>query len=306
MGVGDMSSITQIQERLVARKKAFEIEKNRAVGRGRPFMKALGEAGRLTDFTKTMAKQLGLISADLRLSSEGEAYLKVGAKNRNAILIVRMLQTYKRYQQFLRTLAGQQARELHVPIEKGPSTTFERNIGIPGLSRIYFETILDLSTQLGLVNWHVETSKPKPRTWVVYLACSIRIHNADRAQDTSSSSTIVFDIGNEAWSIEFNLPDYEHFSQNVWQNYLELAKYVPLKPIIYSTLRSRVCYSLRISDSVFDRYADRLMSGDEKFLLVGAGGTLPFSRDSASLLKSLPPKTDRGEYKVYLKMDRKN
>jgi hypothetical protein len=49
-----------------------------------------------------------------------------------------------------------------------------------------------------------------------------------------------------------------------------------------------------------------MMQIDSKYLLLGAGGTLSFRRDSASLIKSLPPKTDRGEYMVYLKMDRRN
>jgi hypothetical protein len=48
------------------------------------------------------------------------------------------------------------------------------------------------------------------------------------------------------------------------------------------------------------------MEKDEKYLLLAAGGSLPYSRDSAGMLKSLPPRTSRGQYMVYLKMDERS
>ncbi len=269
-------------------------------------MKTLEEAGRLTAFTRTMAKQLGLIRGDLTLSYEGEVYLSTDAKSRNRILVTRMLQTYTRFQEFLKVLRNREAGELHVPVEKGQSVTLEKYMGIPGLSWIYFETILDLATQLKLVNWYAETPKPRNKLWVVYLVCSIATKNIRGSDNGSRPDSVDVSLGNETWNISFNTPTREQFSQAIWQDYLELTKYVARKPIFYSTLRNKVCHSLRMADSVFDTYALNLMSGDDKFRLVGAGGTLQFSRDSASMLKSLPPKTDRGEYIVYLKMDKRN
>jgi hypothetical protein len=114
------------------------------------------------------------------------------------------------------------------------------------------------------------------------------------------------DLGDERWRVIFNSTPLEEFREQLWKDYLRLTRYVARKPILYSDLRSRVCYSLRISDMFFDDTAKQIMQTDPKYLLVGAGGTLSFRRDSASLIKSLPPKTDRGEYMVYLKMDKRN
>ena len=165
---------------------------------------------------------------------------------------------------------------------------------------------MDLATQLGLVNWYVENKTPDSRTWVVYLTCSIAIVQPNSLEEASSVEELSVNLGQERWNIRFGNPTHEEFREVLWRNYLELTKYIARKPVFYSNLRSRVCYSLRISDAVFDNYAQKIMSGDSKFRLVGAGGTLPFNRDSASLLKSIPPKTDRGEYVVYLKMDRRS
>jgi len=309
LGASEMSSLSHIQERLVARKKKFEIEKNRAVGRGRPFMKTLEEAHILTGLCSKMARQLGLVGPHLMLSAEGESYLKADPTAKNRILTVKMVETYERFRQLLRALDQQETKELNVPVEKIPTRDFEKYLKVSGaknFARIYFETVMDLATQLGLVNWFVETKTLDARMWVLYLACSITTSQANSFKDDTPINELPVNLGHETWNIQFSNPPHEEFCQVLWRNYLELTKYVARKPVFYSNLRSKVCYSLRVSDTVFDNYAQKIMSGDSKFRLVGAGGTLPFSRDSASLLKSIPPKTDRGEYVVYLKMDRRN
>jgi hypothetical protein len=195
-----------------------------------------------------------------------------------------------------------EGHEVEVPMTEDTTEYVQilNRSGLSDLSRIYFETVVQLATQLGLINWHPR--EEGPRSWVVYLTCSVlSLPNADENVDG-----FIADLGDESWRIMFNSASLEKFREQLWKDYLRLTRYVARKPILYSELRSRVCYSLRISDMFFDDMAKRIMQTDSKYLLVGAGGTLSFRRDSASLIKSLPPKTDRGEYMVYLKMDKRN
>lgn len=304
LGVNDGGGLQRAQERLVAKKKLFELEKSRAVGRGRPFMRKLGEAHRLTELCNTMTRQLGLVRGNgtFSLSTAGRIYLESDNDARSRLLIQGMLQTYARFRRLVRALTILKGNEIEVPMT--PDTddfvqTLNRS-GLPNLSRIYFETIVDLATQLGLTNWHQK--EEGPRSWVVYLTCSVLI-----LQDGDENvEGFALDLSDEKWRIIFNSVPLEKFREQLWKDYLHLTRYVARKPILYSELRSRVCYSLRISDMSFDNMAKQIMQADSKYLLVGAGGTLAFRRDSASLIKSLPPKTDRGEYMVYLKMDKRN
>jgi hypothetical protein len=303
LGVSEGGGLQHVEERLVAKKKLFELEKSRAVGRGHPFMKKLEEAHRLSELCQTMARQLGLVEGDraLALSSFGQEYLESNNDVRSRLMIRGMLQTYTRFRRLVQGLTLLKKNELEVPMGEDTKefTQILDRLGLPNFSRIYFETVVNLATQLGLTNWHA--SEAGPRSWTVYLTCAVLSSNAS---DGENGFTV--DLGDETWRIVFNSTSTDVFREQLWKDYLALTKYVARKPILYSELRNRVCYSLRIGDGTFDDYTKRIMQADARYLLVGAGGTLSFRRDSASLIKSLPPKTDRGEYVVYLKMDKRN
>ncbi len=304
LGVSEGGDLQHVEDRLVAKKKLFELEKSRAVGRGRPFMKKLEEAHRLSELCQTMGRHLGLVEGGkvLSLSSSGREYLESDTDVRSRLLITRMLQTYTRFRRLVKGLAVLERNELEVPMGEDTMKFAEilDSLGLGFFSRIYFETVVDLATQLGLTNWH--QLEEGPRSWVVYLTCEI-ITSGD---ESKSMKGFTVDLEDESWRIVLNSVSLDGFQEQLWKDYLALTRYVARKPVPYSQLRSRVCYSLRIGDRLFDDHARRMMQIDSKYLLVGAGGTLSFRRDSASLIKSLPPKTDRGEYMVYLKMDRRN
>jgi len=302
-GVSEGEGIERIQERLVARKKFFELEKSRAVGRGRPFMKKLGEAHRLSELCRTMARQLGLIEGGgiLQTSAIGEQYLVSDGKARSQLLIRGMLQTYVRFRSLVKCVALTDGNEIEVPMGDTRQAFIDvlSKIGLRDFSRIYFETVVDLSTQLGLTNWHLRDNES--RNWILYMTSSIQFLRGE----VETTKGFVAHLGEETWTIIFNSVSLDIFREQLWKDYLSLTKYIARKPVPYSNLRSKVCYSLRMGDRLFDGLARVIMLADAKYLLVGAGGTLSFRRDSASLIKSLPPKTDRGEYMVYLKMDKK-
>ncbi len=305
LAVREGGGLQRIQERLSAKKKSFELEKSRAVGRGRPFMKKLGQAQRLSELCHTMARQLGLTEemGTLALSPRGRQYLDSNEDTRARMLIQGMLQTYVRFRRLVKWLATLEGNELEVPMGEDTAKLAEAlsKAGLRDISRIYFETVVNLATQLGLTNWYPK--KTGPRTWVLYLTCSV-LFQSNKPQDSVDGFVAELDEG--TWRVTFNSVPLDVFRERLWNDYLSLARYVARKPVPYSDLRNRACHSLRISDRLFDDYARGIMEADSKYLLVGAGGRLSFGRDSASMIKGLPPKSDRGEYMVYLKMDRKN
>ncbi len=303
LGVSEGGGLKHVEERLVAKKKFFELEKSRAVGRGRLFMRKLEEAQRLSELCQTMARQLKLVEGEgsLSLSSSAREYLESSGEARTRLLVRGMLQTYTRFRRLIIGLTLLNKNELEVPMGEDTTefTKILNTLGLPHFSRIYFETVVELATQLGLTNWH--TGELGPRSWIVYLTCKVSTNETNEKQEGFS-----VDLDSESWTIIFNSTSSDSFREQLWRDYLTLTRYVARKPVLYSELRSRVCYSLRINDRIFDNITRRIMQVDSKYLLVGAGGTLSFRRDSASQIKSLPPKTDRGEYMVYLKMDKKN
>ena len=252
-----------------------------------------------------MARQLGLTEerVTLALSPSGRQYLGFNEHMRARMLIQGMLQTYVRFQRLVKWLAMLEGNELEVPMGEYTAKLAEvlSKAGLTDISRIYFETVVNLATQLGLTNWYPK--KTGPRTWVLYLTCSI-LFPSNKQQDSVEGFVVELDEG--TWRIIFKSVSFDDFRERLWNDYLLLARYVARKPVPYSDLRNRACHSLRINDTVFDVYARRMMEADSKYLLVGAGGRLSFGRDSASMIKGLPPKNDRGEYMVYLKMDKKS
>src|SRR5207244_3702192 len=132
LGARDSGTMAGAEERLAAKKKFFELEKSKALGRGRPFMKKLEEAERLAEFCFTMTRQLGLVKTNLALSVSGMTYLSESEATKRSILIKTMLKTYSRFRQLLRALSNNESKELAVPMERGTGV-YERALESIGL-----------------------------------------------------------------------------------------------------------------------------------------------------------------------------
>ena len=65
-----------------------------------------------------------------------------------------------------------------------------------------------------------------------------------------------------------------------------------------------MCYLLQITDDQFDCEVSEMMKLDEALSVHGSEGYLPYRRDSAGMMKSLPPKNVWGDYIVYLRIER--
>ena len=294
--------------KLAERKRSFEVEKARALGRGNPFRARLMKATRLVEFCEMMCRQTGLVDSSTgtyRLTEKGEVLLSMssGGNETDALLLDSLLRTYPSFQQMIGAINDTEGGEAILPSTKLRNlySEYANRSGIT-VDMWTFDIVRDLASQLGVLNWFPDSTSGQ-RMQRVYMASKIRYENASSTDSGFPLHTI---ISGKAAVIARNIPDFTLFKNKVWDEYLMITNYVPRRPVFYSNLRTKVCYGLRIADKVFDQLAGKLMEKDEKYLLLAAGGSLPYSRDSAGLLKSLPPKTGRGQYMVYLKMDMRN
>jgi hypothetical protein len=96
------------------------------------------------------------------------------------------------------------------------------------------------------------------------------------------------------------------FEQGLWRDYLKLSDMIPMSPVLYPTLRNRVCAALAISDQVFDHQLFLLIKNPQRLDIHPSDGTLNYAAHLAHIGKFLPPQTSEGNFIVYLKIERSN
>jgi hypothetical protein len=300
-----------VEAKLAERKRFFEIEKARALGRGRPFTLSLKKASGLVRFCQEMSRHTRLVEAadgSYRLTSNGERLLQMTSdrKETDALILKSLLEVYPTFLEIISAIDATKSDEIVLPLTRSKEVFTEAALRCNILVDLWgFAIVRDLCSQLGVLNWFPDIIDGI-RMQRVFTTCAIREPDdgKDVTEDLAFPITVTTPSGSEV-VIDRNEVDLSRFRDILWNEYLKITKYVPRKPVFYSSLRSRVCYTMRIPDKQFDRLARSIMEKDDKYLLIAAGGSLPFSRDSAGMLKSLPPQTPRGEYIVYLKMDEK-
>lgn len=298
------------EARLADRKRRFEIEKARALGRGNPFTSKLKEAPGLARFAEEIARGTHLVEREpdgiYQLTSDGRRLLKVVASNDDpsAFLLNSLFASYPSFFDVISAIDNTNEKEVILPMSVKEDFSASASKYALSVDIWTFHIIRDLCSQLGILNWfrYIQAAESMQK---VYLTCTIK--NCDPQEMLSSWSFPLKVLSRERLLIIApNVPVFEVFRETLWNEYLEMTKYVPRKPVFYSSLRDRVCYALRIPDKRFDAFATSIMDKDDKYLLVAGGGSLPYSRDSAGMLKSLPPQTSRGQYMIYLKMDQRS
>jgi hypothetical protein len=98
--------------------------------------------------------------------------------------------------------------------------------------------------------------------------------------------------------------DLGAFEQALWEVYLRKVDFRLLIPALYPELRNEVCLRLKIPDRLFDRVLLDLIDHPRRLRIFPSGGELGYASNLAHLHKYLPPKTARGHFMVYLKVDR--
>jgi hypothetical protein len=307
-----------VEAKLADRKRSFEIEKARALGRGRPFTSRMKKASGLARFCQEMSRHTGLIeTADgsYRLTNKGERLLQMALQGQetDAPILKLLLEVYPSFLEIVTAIDSANGDEIILPLTRSKEIFSEAALPCNILVDLWgFAIVRDLCSQLGVLNWFPEILGGV-RVQRVFTTCTIRelvepqiLHSADYAiHEVRTFPIVVMTRSGSHVVIDRNEAAPDRFREVLWSEYLKTTNYVPRKPVFYSNLRSKVCHALRIPDKEFDRLTRTMMEKDDKYLLIAAGGSLPFSRDSAGMLKSLPPQSTRGEYIVYLKMDEK-
>jgi hypothetical protein len=314
----------------------LEVEKAKALGRQRPRMRkgvyTLKECLRL-------ASDLGLVDRFQRLTPRAAQVLESG--RRRSFLLKQMWQVYPRFRQVVLTVRN--SERLHLPLYNWDAFRQEGgNLYGLDFDRLNFEIVRDLTTQLGLVNWHPTEDKPKRQiVYPVGLVATFReiislaglhVEQETFAQQCRHQAALDLNllvVQNDCYEAQAHVPfenpsymilqtdsDYvffrghdvssEEFEQVLWKEYLSLSSMRPRFPVLYPSLRNRVCAVLRISDQVFDHHLLSLIQRPRRLDIYPSGGVLNYAANLAHLVKFLPPKTSQGNFIVYLKIDRRS
>ena len=106
----------QLEASLVERKRAFEEEKYKALGRGKVLMKKLSEAKHLLHECRILSEQLGFVTVTERtLTPNAEKYLSSSGKTKHTIFANRFLRTYQPAVDLVLLLRSLPGQELIMP-----------------------------------------------------------------------------------------------------------------------------------------------------------------------------------------------
>jgi hypothetical protein len=292
-GVKRGSQRKELMVALGERKKAFEIEKDLALGRGNPHRKDITEATRLLKYCIKLARDMKFVDR----TGSTPRLLETGKDTRRCMFAEAFSEAYPHLATVVSALSHLDGEEAILPLMNQPE--FEPEAAKYGFSlgQMYFDTVRDIGTRLGLINWYV-SGVGSERRQHVYLTCQLTREDP--------GSFLVKIHSNESWlyAVSFEV-ERNRFRESLWDSYLILADGVPGSPVFYSSVREKVCAAIKLRDDQFDNEVMRMVDWDEMLHVIWSEGVLQYQKDSASMLKSLPPKNEWGRYVVYLKMVRR-
>jgi len=290
----------ELEAAIGERKKIFELEKNLALGRGKPYQKKLTEAVRLQQNCLRLARELGFVEKSVlkpRLTELGSAYLGAAEAERMRILGEAYSEAFPQLTSIVLSLCNLGRGEAVLPLMNHPPFRPEVVKYGVNIDQVSFDTVRDIATRLGLVNWYVNGSGIERRQRV-YSSCII----SDKPQE---DYLLRLSHRGRWMYVAENQVERDEFRAALWDAYIAQAAGVPGSPIFYSLVRERVCAALKIRDDQFDATAMNMVEWDEFLHVIWSEGVLPYQQDTASMLKSLPPKNEWGRYVVYLKIVRR-
>jgi hypothetical protein len=316
-GLDEGASQEQIEDRLGKRRMAFQSEKYAALGRGAPFSEK--QKRRLLDAKETfnecakLSYRLGFTDRlGTTLTEPGERLVRLPREERVPLLMQTLFESYPIFKTFLLALKGAPSNEIQLPDtrhtpDSGSWPRFRELARKSGLDvdMLTFAVMRDLLWQAGYVNWYTEKrpvngkSSSSELWYRVYLTATLTTSGGGEGCPVS------FQDDRGRYFVGVRDVDGDLFNGTLWQEYLRRTNDVPLRPVFYAELRTATCSRLHISDRVFDEQIGRLLRTGTPFNVVWSSGTLPYSKEAASLLKNLPPKSADGQYMVYLKIGRK-
>ena len=286
----------ETEAKISQRKREFETLKLQAIGRGRAFGSDAYQAGRLTPECRRMALHLGYVvrqGKEVTISETGLMLLESEISAKKQRLSQDLVQTYEPALAFMDAFGRDEQAEYSLPMKKDARRFKEvaAKQGLP-LDQMSFEVLRDTFHFIGLVNWFPYLIE-RERYHKVYSSFEMLQGSAKPGRMTMRHGESLL----QPRSVE-----QEGFRETLWKEYLAMTNYVPRRSALYSGLRDRVSYKLRISDEEFDEHTLMLLSGDERLRIVGSRGRIPYSKDTFAFLKNVPPVFEH-QIPVYLKMD---
>ena len=296
-GVRDKLDRNEINVALGERKKAFEIEKDLALGRGKPHRKDITQAKRLLKYCIRLTKELEFVhkvDSSYELDDIGKTYLESDFPTRRRIFSDAFSNVYPHLRIIVMALLHLDGTEAVLPLGNKPKFEPEAEKFGFSIGQMYFDTVRDIGTSLGFMNWYVSGIGLERRQHL-YLASQIVKNEPE--------SYIVRIRNRDQWlyAVPFEV-QRKSFRDSLWEYYLFLAEGIPGAPVFYSSVREHVCAALKLRDDQFDNEVMRMVNSDEILQVIWSEGVLQYRKDTASMLKSLPPKNEWGRYVVYLKI----
>ena len=159
----------------------------------------------------------------------------------------------------------------------------------------------DLLDQAGFLNWYTHIKGVKKPVWTIYTTS--RIIDIDKIQNSILTGSSIMSEGHK-YAIQINQCDNEEFEEAIWSEYINLTGNYEEIPVYYWHLRSKVCYKLRISDSV---YYNKLITlkNSNNYRFNWASGSMSGNKAMGNRLKNLPPIVSDGYYMVYVSLSKK-
>jgi hypothetical protein len=282
------------------RKKSFEIEKDLALGRGNPRRKDITQANSLLKYCIRLSRDLGFVNKvdqSFRLTAMGKEYLASDDYHRKRTFSEAFSEVYPHIAIIVLALVNLQGSDAILPSNNKPKFDEESQKYGFSTEQMYFDTVRDLGTSLGLLNWCVRGSGVEKRQHVYLTA---------RISASDPGSYLVRIRNNKGWlfAVPFEV-DRNSFREALWEAYLSLVDGVPGSPAFYSSVREQVCATLKLRDDQFDGEIMKIVDADRVLQVIWSEGVLQYQKDYASMIKSLPPKNEWGRYVVYLKIVRR-
>jgi len=313
----------------------FEIQKAKALGRQRPQMRK--GASTLKECI-ALARHLGFVDQSMHLRPDARKVLD--PESRRHTLLERMWQIYPRFKQVV--MGVRDAERLDLSFYGRGDAFRQEALPLYGFdfNQVIFEIVRDLATELNLINWHPTEGKRH----IVYPVASVSTYAemfslaglpvvegtfAQRCQhqtaldlslltvaegryqaqahlEQEDNGYLVLQSGSDRVYIKDHWAATEDFEQTLWEEYLTLSNMRPRFPVLYPNLRNRVCASLLLSDRAFDQCLLTLIRKPQRLNIYPSGGVLNYAANLAHLGKFLPPQTSKGNFIVYLKIERRS
>ena len=328
--------LKQAEDEIRAVRMKFEKEKDKALGKGRR-MKKIKCHSTVMHCLK-MCKQMHLVNEENGKIVVKEEVKKI-IRDRRALLD-RFLRTYSSFRRLLFKIRESEKGKIYGTLDKG-ETLFRKSVKSYDIDikQWTFEMVRDLGTQLEVINWReLDPDEMEPelgrRGYVVYLVANIvKLSELQKlggalssfhdfcvrscAEDLAmtgaaepeailekaiSKGYLVFELEDDYLLIKNFEVKEEDFERVLWREYLKITDRVPRAPVYYPKLKDKVCEKLRLSDSIFDGFIQKMLHSPEKYKLrvYPGGGTLPHHLSYRR--KNIPPRFGYDIFMVYLKI----